>query len=204
MAALLKTSGRVFPSTIEDVALRAELANGETVDGETAIVSHPAGIRRLQLARHVRPWPDALRAIINADIVVVGPGSLYTSVLPNMLVDGVASTLSAVAGVRILVANLMTQPGETDGLSLDDHFRVLREHTGRDLFDYVLLNTTPPTAVQIARYRAEGAEFLRHHGPLPSAGRAELIEADLLDSSGDHVRHDADKLAAAILAIARA
>ncbi|HMD35955.1 MAG TPA: gluconeogenesis factor YvcK family protein, partial [Vicinamibacterales bacterium] len=93
MAALLKTCGRVFPSTIEDVALRAELANGEIVDGETAIVGHWARVRRLQLARPVRPWPDALRAIINADLVVVGPGSLYTSVLPNLLIDGVASTL---------------------------------------------------------------------------------------------------------------
>jgi len=204
MAALLKTCGRVFPSTIEDVALRAELANGEIVDGETAIVGHSARVRRLELARPVRPWPDALRAIINADLVVVGPGSLYTSVLPNLLIDGVASTLSAVGGERVLVANLMTQPGETDGLSLDDHLRVLREHTGRDLFDYVLLNTTPPTAAQLARYRAEGAELLRHDRPLPSAGGAKSIEADLLDTSSDHVRHDADKLAAAILAIARA
>jgi len=203
MATLLKARGRVYPSTIEDVTLQAELATGEVIEGETAIVEHPAQIRRLRLARHVRPWPDALRALINADAIVVGPGSLYTSVLPNLLVDGVASTLSAVRGARIAVMNLMTQPGETDGMSLDDHLRVLREHTDRDLFDYVLVNRTQPTAAQLAPYRSEGAELLRYEGHLPAAGGAELIEADLLDTTSDKLRHDSGKLAAVIVKIAR-
>jgi uncharacterized cofD-like protein len=203
MARLLKARGCVYPSTLEDVTLRAELANGEVIEGETAIVAHPAPIRRLGLGCHVRPYPDALRALINADAVVIGPGSLYTSVLPNLLVDGVASTLSAVMAVRICVANLMTQPGETDGLSLDDHLRVLREHTGRDLFDYVLVNRTPPTAAQLARYRSEGAEFIPSVRYAASAGSARLVEADLLDTIGNHVRHDSNKLAAAILRLTR-
>ena len=79
----------------------------------------------------------------------------------------------------------------------------MREHTGRDLFDYVLVNRTPPTAAQLAPYRSEGAELIRCDGDLPSAGGAELIEADLLDTTSDHVRHDSDKLAAAILELAR-
>jgi uncharacterized cofD-like protein len=201
MAALLKARGRVYPSTIEDVTLRAELTTGELIDGETAIVAHPGQIRRLSLARHVRPWPDALRALINADAIVMGPGSLYTSVLPNLLVDGVASTLTAVRGVRIVVMNLMTEPGETDGLSLDDHLRVLQEHTGRDLFDCVLVNRTPPTAAQLAPYSSEGAELIQYEGHLPSAGSAELVEADLLDTNCDKVRHDGGKLAAVILQV---
>ena len=114
-----------------------------------------------------------------------------------------ASTLSAVRGARIVVMNLMTQPGETDGLSLDDHLRVLREHTDRDLFDYVLVNRTPPTAAQLAPYRSEGAELIRCEGHLPSAGSAELIEGDLLDTNSDQVRHDGGKLAAAIIEIAQ-
>lgn len=203
MAMLLKTRGRVFPSTLEHVTLRAELATGDLIDGETAIVSHPAPIRRLALARQVRPCPEALRALINADAVVVGPGSLYTSVLPNLLVDGIASTLSAVRGARILVANLMTQPGETDGLSLDDHLRVLHEHTGRQLFDYIIVNSTEPTAAQLARYHSEGAELLRYEGNLRSAGSAELVEGDLLYTGSDPVRHDSQKLAALILELAR-
>ena len=204
MARLLKARGCVYPSTLEDVTLRAELATGEVIEGETAIVEHPAPIRRLGLGRHVRPYPDALRALINADAIVIGPGSLYTSVLPNLLVDGVTSTLSAVLAVRIYVANLMTQPGETDSLSLDDHLRVLREHTGRDLFDYVLLNRTSPTPAQLARYRSEGAEFIPCVRYAPAAGgAARLVDEDLLDTHGSQVRHDSGKLAAAILQLAR-
>jgi len=203
MARILGARGRVFPSTCEDVTLRAELASGEFVEGETVIATHPASIRRLSLARPVRPWPDALRALINADVIVVGPGSLYTSVLPNLLVDGVASTLAAVGGTRICVANLMTQPGETDGMSLDDHLRVLRDHTGHDLFDYILVNGTQPTQAQLAPYRREGAQLIRLDGLLRAAGRAKVLEADLLDVGSDHVRHDGAKLASAILEIAQ-
>ena len=199
---LLKARGCVFPSTLEDVTLRGELESGELVDGETAIVRNPAAIHRLALARPARPYPDALRALINADVVVVGPGSLYTSVLPNLLVDGVASTLSAVESVRVYVANLMTQPGETDGYTLDDHLRVLREHTGRDLFDYVLINRTAPTEAQLERYRDEGAEWIPFDSFCESAGTARLVAVDLLETSGSHVRHDPEKLAAAILRLA--
>ncbi len=199
---LLKARGCVFPSTLEDVTLRGELKSGELVDGETAIVRSPGAIHRLALARPARPYPDALRALINADVVVVGPGSLYTSVLPNLLVDGVSSTLSAVESVRVYVANLMTQPGETDGFSLDDHLRVLREHTGRDLFDYVLVNRTPPTEAQLERYRDEGAEWIPFDSCDVLADRARLVSADLLETTGSHVRHDPAKLADAILDLA--
>jgi len=203
MARMLGARGRVFPSTCEDVMLRAELANGETVEGETLIATHPAAIRRLSLARPVRPWPDALRALINADVIVIGPGSLYTSVLPNLLVDGVASTLAAVGGIRVYVANLMTQPGETDGMSISDHLQVLREHTGHDLFDYILVNTARPTGEQLARYSREGAQWIEFDGGVRAALGARIIEADLLDTGGDPVRHDSGKLAAAILAVAK-
>jgi uncharacterized cofD-like protein len=199
---LLKARGCVFPSTLEDVTLRGELESGELIDGETAIVRSPAAIHRLALARPARPYPGALRALINADVVVIGPGSLYTSVLPNLLVDGVSSTLSAVESVRVYVANLMTQPGETDGFSLDDHLRVLREHTGRDLFDYVLVNRTPPTEGQLARYRDEGAEWIPLDSCEVSESTARLVSADLLETTGSHVRHDPAKLADAILSLA--
>lgn len=205
MAKLLRARGHVYPSTIEDVTLRAELSTGEIVEGETAIVAHPARIHRLTLARPVQLFPDTLRALINADVILIGPGSLYTSVLPNLLVGGMAATFSAVGGVRIYIANLMTQPGETDNMSLDDHLRVLREHTGgRDLFDYVLVNRTTPTSTQLKSYRCEGAELVKwdsYH--LPSAPGAQIAEADLLDTNADHVRHDSRKLANAVLAIAR-
>jgi uncharacterized cofD-like protein len=197
LARLLGVCGRVHPATLDDVTLRAELAMGEVVDGETAMVLHPAKIRRVSLAHAARPTPEALRAIVNADVIIVGPGSLYTSVLPNLLVDGVAATLSAVRGVRIYVANLMTQPGETDDLTLEDHVRVIREHTGQDLFDYVLANHTPLTAQQSARYAGDAAPLVPCVNAL--AGRAATVTADLLDTGSDAVRHDASKLASAVL-----
>ncbi len=203
MARLLGARGRVFPSTCEDVSLRAELTSGETVEGETVIVDHPASVRRLALARPVRPWPDALRALINADVIVVGPGSLYTSILPNLLVDGVASTMAAVDGVRVCVANLMTQPGETDRMSLDDHLRVLREHTHHDLFDVILVNSTRPTEAQLTRYRGQGSELLETDDVLRWSGGARVVRTDLLDLSTDQIRHDRNKLANAILDVAQ-
>ena len=201
LARLLGVCGRVHPATLDDVTIRAQLATGEVVDGETAMVMHPAKIRRVSLAHAARPTPEALRAIVNADVVIVGPGSLYTSILPNLLVDGVASTLSAVRGVRIYVANLMTQPGETDDLTLEDHVRVIREHTGQDLFDYVLANHTPLTAQQSARYDGEAAPLV----PCANApaARTTTVTADLLDSGSDAVRHHGAKLASAVLDLTR-
>ena len=140
---MLGLRGRVLPTTGEDVHLKAEMQSGQIVTGETAIVQERRPIRRLSLDPSPRPLPDVLRALVNADAIVVGPGSLYSSTLPNLLVEGIASTISGVNAVRIYVANLMTEPGETDGFSLDDHLRVIREHAGYDLFDYILVNRMP-------------------------------------------------------------
>ena len=116
-------------------------------------------IRRLSLEPSPRPLPDVLRALVNADGIVVGPGSLYTSILPNLLVEGIASTIYGVNAVRIYVANLMTEPGETDHYTLDDHLRAIRLHAGFDLFDYILVNRRPLDTDAIAdvrRSRARG------------------------------------------------
>jgi uncharacterized cofD-like protein len=196
--------GRVLPTTSEDVRLRAEMDGGLVLTGETAIVEHQRAIRRLTLDPSPRPLPDVLRALVNADAIVVGPGSLYTSTLPNLLVEGIASTISGVNAVRIYVANLMTEPGETDGYSLDDHLRVIREHTGFDLFDYVLVNRRPlPTAV-VENYAQQGSEPVRCDRPLRWAGRAQIVEADfacetLLDRG--KIRHEPTSLAAGIRAL---
>jgi uncharacterized cofD-like protein len=156
----------------------------------------------LTLERPVRPLPETIEAIVNADLIVVGPGSLYTSIVPNLLVDGVAATLAAVNVPRVYVANLMTEPGETDGYSLADHLRVLKEHTGFDLFDYVLVNDTaiPDQAVQA--YAADGSHLVSPiQGGLP-AGAPKIVAADLatITSSGQ-IRHDPAKLGLALTAL---
>jgi uncharacterized cofD-like protein len=128
-------TGRVLPATLENVHLAAAFEDGSDVRGETAIAARGGRIRRLALERAVRPVPEVIEALVNANLIVVGPGSLYTSILPNLLVDGVGATMSGVTATRIYVANLMTEPGETDGYSVADHLLAMREHTGFDLFD---------------------------------------------------------------------
>jgi uncharacterized cofD-like protein len=196
--------GRVLPTTGENVRLRAETQSGQVITGETAIVEGRMPIKRLSLDPSPRPLPEVLRALINADAIVIGPGSLYTSTLPNLLVEGMASTISGVNAVRIYVANLMTEPGETDGFSLDDHLRVIREHTGFDLFDYILVNRRPLPSSVTAHYANQGAQPVRLDQPLRWAGRAAIVEADftceaLLDRG--KIRHEPTSLATAIRAL---
>lgn len=186
----------VLPSTREDVRLVAELESGRMLVGETAIVSAPEPIRRIGLTPHAPPLPEVLRALVNADGIVVGPGSLYSSILPNLLVGGVASTISGVNAVRIYVANLMTEPGETDHYTLDDHLRVIREHVGYDLFDYILVNTGRLEGPAITEYASQGAEPVLVTHDLRWAGRARVVECDLVgECDAMKIRHAPQRLA---------
>ncbi|HWQ00409.1 MAG TPA: gluconeogenesis factor YvcK family protein [Vicinamibacterales bacterium] len=203
LSAILRVRGRVLPSTRENVQLRAQFHDGAVVVGETAIVERRSRIRRLALERPARPLPETIAAIVNADAIVVGPGSLYTSVLPNLLVDGIASTLSGVNAVRIYVANLMTEPGETDGYTLDDHLRAIAEHTGYQLFDYVVFNRQPIEEGVAARYARAHSVPVRLGTPL-WRGHAVLVESDLVaETRNGKIRHEPDSLARVLLALVR-
>ena len=204
LSSMIGAQGRVIPTTNENVVLRAQLDSGQTVDGETAIVGTGSRIRRLSLSPSPRPVPEVLRALVNADGIVVGPGSLYTSVLPNLLVEGIASTISAVNGARIYVANLMTEPGETDGYSLDDHLDAIRTHVGLDLFDYILVNRRPIDPNAAARYAAKGSFPVVTNHPVCCGGRATIIECDLAPDYGDRgIKHRPAALACVIRDIVR-
>ena len=194
--------GRVMPTTLENVRLRAEMETGEVILGETAIVNDPLRISHLSLSPSPRPLPDVIRAVINADAIVIGPGSLYTSVLPNLLVEGIAATISGSSAVRIYVSNLMTQPGETDGYSIDDHLRAIREHTGYDLFDYVLVHNGSLNADAVGRYAQQGSTPVARAPKLRFSGSAQVIECDLAAHDGHgKIRHDPRALARAIVTI---
>jgi uncharacterized cofD-like protein len=193
-------TGRVLPATLENVHLSADFEDGSAVRGETAITARGGRIRRLSLERPVQSIPEVIEALVNANLIVVGPGSLYTSILPNLLVAGVAATISAVKATRVYVANLMTQPGETDGFSLADHLRVIREHTGFDLFDYVLVNRAPlpPSAVQ--HYAADGALAIDVANDVASATGARIVMADLATvTPSGQIRHDPAALGSALV-----
>jgi len=205
LGAMIGTRGRVLPSTIQDVRLRAEMLTGETVNGQTTIAGHQSGIRRLCLEPSPRPLPEVLAALVNADAIVVGPGSLYTSVLPNLLVEGVSATIHGVDAVRIYVANLMTEPGETDHYTLDDHLRVIQAHTGFDLFDYVLVNRRPIDDNAARLYACRGSEPVVAEKLLQHAGKAQIVECDLAVEWGDiKIRHHPRSLAQAIRALVAA
>jgi len=205
LSSMMALEGSVLPSTAENVALRAEFHGGETRVGETAIAACGTRIKRLSLERSVRPVPETLRALINADVIVVGPGSLYTSIIPNLLVDGIASTMSGVTAVRIYVANLMTEPGETEGYTLADHLDAIRTHVGFDLFDYVLVNRRPVDASAAAQYARHGSRPVIRDGLRAMKPSPVIVERDLAWQQLDRgkIRHEPDALAKAILELAR-
>jgi uncharacterized cofD-like protein len=203
---VLASKGHIYPATITDVRLVAELENGRTVHGETQITAARSPIRSLRLEPdHCEPLPGALAAIHAADLITIGPGSLYTSILPNLLVSRVADAIAESAATKVFVTNLMTQPGETDGFDAQKHLSAIREYAPQIRFDYVLLNDHPLSAEQTRLYAADGAYPVTWTNQLPSphngSGFGEMVCTNLLEE-GEMVRHDPKKLAHAVLACA--
>jgi uncharacterized cofD-like protein len=158
-AQVLAIRGRIFPSTAQNVTLEAELENGATVAGETNISRSRKPIARVRLVpRRVRPVREVLDALREADLILVGPGSLYTSIIPNLLVEEIVDVIANSHAMRVYIANLMTQPGETQHYSVADHVRAIYHHTCPGLFDFVVINSRPVTPRLLRRYRAQGAE----------------------------------------------
>jgi uncharacterized cofD-like protein len=207
---VLAIKGRIFPSTMEDISLVAELEDGRVVLGETSIVQAGSRIKKLSLSRqHCQPLPETLEAIGQADLITIGPGSLYTSIIPNLLVSGIEEAISRSSALKIYICNIMTQPGETDGFSVEDHLRVLFEYSPSLHLDYVLVNSAPISRNLRQKYLAEGSvqvrlarkSRMRDSGPgimndgddaLP--GGIKVISGALLNEN-DVVRHDPNKLA---------
>jgi uncharacterized cofD-like protein len=191
---VLAIRGRIFPTTLANVSLEALMTDGKVVQGETRIAKSGRKIRRLSLRpRHVSPLPEVLEAIRQAHLILIGPGSLYTSILPNLLVSGVAEAIEKSTATRIYIANLMTQPGETEGFSLAEHVRVVTAHTRRRLIDWVVASNQGISPEVARRYRKEGAEPVRIDLPeLQSMGVRTLLD-NLLEEHGV-VRHNAARL----------
>ena len=191
---VLAIRGRIFPATLENVSLQAVMTDGTLVLGETLIAKSGKKIRKLSLRpRQVNPLPEVLEAIRQANLILIGPGSLYTSILPNLLVSGVAEAIEKSSATRVFVANLMTQPGETEGLSLADHVRVIFAHTKRKMIDWAVANNQNVSPEVARRYRRRGAQPVRLDLPdLQSMGVRCLLD-NLLEEHGV-VRHNASRL----------
>jgi uncharacterized cofD-like protein len=198
---VLAIRGRIFPSTTQMVTLEAEMTDGSRVAGETKIAraGQRTGIRRLRLVpRCVRPFPGALEAIRGANLILVGPGSLYTSIIPNLLISGVAQAIRRSPATRVYICNLMTQPGETPGYSAADHVRAIYRHAGPGLFDWIVVNHAPISQRLLRRYRAQHAEPVR--ADLHELQRMGLrcILDELVEEDGV-ARHDAARITRLVL-----
>ena len=200
---VLASKGRIYPATINDVRLVAELEDGTRVRGETQITASGKPIRRLRLEpEQCLPLPEALAAIRSADVITIGPGSLYTSILPNLLVARVAQAIGHASAIKIFICNLMTQPGETDGYTARQHLEVVKKYAPEIPFDFVVANNRPVSREQAELYAADGAHQIGMQDHLLEkefGDETEIIRADLLDE-GEKVRHSPEKLARVIVA----
>jgi uncharacterized cofD-like protein len=201
---VLASKGHIYPATTNDVRLVAELEDGRVVHGETQITGARSPIRQLRLEpEHCLPLPEALAAIDAADIITIGPGSLYTSIVPNLLVASVAEAIGKARATKLFIANLMTQPGETDGYDIHQHLEVVARYAPQIRFDYVLVNNHPISQSQAESYRAEGAFQigLEDLNERDFGSDTEIVRTDLLDKR-EMVRHDSEGLASVVIACA--
>lgn len=207
MSSVLAVVGRVLPVTTENINLNAVLDNGTVINGESNIGKiRPNGesIERVFLEpEHPKALPDAIRAIDEAEIIVLGPGSLYTSVIPNLLVDGVADAIRRSKAVKIYVCNIMTQASETDGYTVHDHLAAIEKHTYEGIVDFVVANNTPIPENLLKLYHAENAHTVVLDDESFAGGKTTLVQGDLLLVKDEQIRHNFSRLARAIMLLER-
>jgi len=197
---ILKIRGRVLPATLEgDLQLHAQLEGGGRVSGQSSITA----AERLPVRVWLSPqgptaMPEAVEAILEADLVVLGPGSLYTSVIPNLLIPGVLEALRETRARVVYVCNVMTQPGETDGYTAGDHVEALLRHGAEGVLDAVLVSDTPVPAGPTEAYRRLGAQPVEVDEPRLARMGVPVVHADV-GGGGDLFRHDPTRLAAALI-----
>ena len=198
---LLEVCGRVLPATSDNVSLQAHFSDGTQVCGESSITAARKKIERVELVpARAAALPQAASAIVHADTIVLGPGSLYTSILPTLLVPGIADAIASSRARVILVMNLMTEPGETDAYTPIDFLRALRRHAPGVAVDYVLQNSAPIPSQQRARYDISGAtQIAPSSQKLPGFACRPVFRNLFTHAPGAKIRHDPDKLARAIL-----
>jgi uncharacterized cofD-like protein len=200
---ILATRGRIYPATTANTTLVARMDDGSLVRGETGITASRLRIVELTLdPPGPAPLPETLEAIERADLITVGPGSLYTSLITNLLVDGIPSALARARGLRVYICNLMTQANESLGLTASEHIERIYEHTREPIFDCALVNTAPFSPETLARYAVEGASPI-----LPDIERIQALGVRCI--AGDFaseesvVRHAAGRVTGALLALGR-
>ncbi|HCZ06026.1 MAG TPA: hypothetical protein DHV12_02640 [Thermotogae bacterium] len=206
LSQILAIKGKVLPVTDSLVRLIAKMDDGKIVKGEEEIVSHGGKIVSVSLDQHVKAMDEVVASLSQADMIVVGPGSLYTSVIPNFLVDGVSEAISANSkALKVYVANIMTQPGETIGFTLYDHYREVSRYSNI-AFDFVVANSQKPDQEILERYRKEGADVVKidyEKFDIPVILEPMLTVVKDERDGKLKVRHNPQKLASVLLSLKR-
>jgi uncharacterized cofD-like protein len=196
---ILAIKGRVLPSTLEDVRLSARLENGELIRGESQIPKIKGKIAKVFIEpEDSKPLPESLEAIKEADAIILGPGSLYTSVLPNLLVEGLTDEIKRSDALKLYICNVMTQPGETDDYKASDHLQALYDHVGSKIVDYILVNNERISADLIEKYRKEGAQPVEVDLAKLNKQNIQVVQEPVISQS-NVIRHDPEKLAKVII-----
>jgi len=196
---ILATRGRIFPATAANIELEALMQDGTRVRGETKITASKGRIQELfLLPADPDPLPQTLEAIARADLITIGPGSLFTSLIPNLLVRGIAQALRSSSATKIFICNLMTQANESLDRTAADHIRALDEHAGGPIFDYALINRTPASSELKAKYATEGASPIEVDLDAIEAMGVCPVQGDYLREDGV-ARHATDQVAADLL-----
>ena len=199
---ILLTRGHIYPATTSNIELEALMEDGTRVRGETRITASKGRIRELFLVPpHVEPMPQTLEAIANADLITIGPGSLFTSLIPNLLVKGISQAIVESKAVKVYICNLMTQANESLGLSAADHLRALSRHAQGHIFDYALINRTPASEELKTKYASEGAcQIVNDLDAVESLGVIPVL-GDYLEEAGV-ARHNFTRAARDVLDLA--
>jgi uncharacterized cofD-like protein len=200
---VLAIAGRIYPSTSANVTLRAHLQDGRMLDGETRISRSDVPIHTIELQpADAKPMAETLEAIRRADLITLGPGSLFTSVVPNLLVKGIPAAIQRSRALKACFVNLMWQPGETNGMSAADHVEAILRHSRKRLIDCVVLNTSPISETLLVRYARQRAMQVTNDCDRLRKMGLEVVALPLL-AKGEKARHDPDLTARAAVELAK-
>ena len=202
--AILNMTGKVLPVTLEEIKICAELEDGTVIESKNKIPevvnNKTSKINRIYITpSNCRPASGVIEAITEADAIIIGPGSLYTNIIPNLLVKGVSKAIKESKAFKIYVSNLMTEPGQTDNYSLSEHIRAINEHAGKGVIEYCIYDTGEITPEFIRKYNMEGSELVEQDLSKAKIEGVNLMQRDLAYIDGEFIRHNPDVIAASII-----
>ena len=204
MSSVLAFTGKVLPVTLENMVLKAKLKNGNVITGESAIpeeaLKQKSPIDRIFIEpKNARALKEAVTAIMEADAIILGPGSLYTSVIPNLLVKDISSALHKSDAIKIYVSNIMTQPGESDGYTVSDHIKAIFKHGGNNIVDYVICNVAGIDEELRKKYEKDKSTLVALDRKSLEKLNVKVVEANLVKVRKGLIRHDSEKLSSILV-----